>query len=959
LESRALENKPDWFSNLEKDINKSFRAVSAVKDSVDEGDLEERFYQMDDFEFKVMCNRLLQLSNNSKTLIPNLFKLRLIKEAEKKHKIPSNTDLVYITSVHSPKTIWSNQLLITKKNGSVEISTDDGKIPESYEMILSSEHISKISPGQIILKKEDGDGDGDKVFAYYLNDNQGISHVELSATQARAKADILSLNLIITKSDLDSMLSNLTKTEEFKPVKNYIAKQKESGKNSILVLTNDPEFIPVKGQIKVSYNEEQNKLSYTYPVKIDGTNELYSISIDVVNEELSGKLTNMISKTPPMIEIIDTGKVVVRYKENDEELFSEISQGDDFLPILPEDDNERAAKAEALLVKSGLSAGLLAKFSRVIPLDDSRNNNAPAAAPPGSVVNTARQIIRSSGGVANRWHDAAASNNPYIALNSLPDDVFWMTAINRQGKSVFHLLFGNNKCQNMDSIINAVNLLNEKFLPDAEPSLQNFLNLRDGDGNTALHLLCKNENIKGDELGQLLVLLRRNGADLSARDAVGQTALHILCSRGESFEAVQYLSNRIDINAQDSQGFSPLYKALLCHQQEIVGYLIAKGANKDLVQHGNSHLPQTVQEYINSYITHGTDKELREALQARLELYNKLKDSIVIGDIEKIRNEILSNKEIVYDRDVSGNNLLHFAAANNNQDIVKLLINNGCNAFLSNNEGNSPIDLAENKEMVALLLENSEDIKTYRATYEEEIKNSNKSYRAGASAAIATGLFSALSLKNVPENIGSSLMAAGTILTAAVVSGAAFWGAGRFGYECWHQYKDGADANISDAYFLPSNFAKSWKELQELETAADINGDGIAYLKDLEKEIVAETKKHSPDIMVMGENLLKADLLRKSLFKNIEDKAPLLTKSEELITHFNKWKEVQKGRDVSEGLKLFYGAVKNLSAAAAVGTAASLVTDNLPVISAAAIAGGTTTWASKVTSSTKAGERKI
>ncbi len=302
--------------------------------------------------------------------------------------------------------------------------------------------------------------------------------------------------------------------------------------------------------------------------------------------------------------------------------------------------------------------------------------------------------------------------------------------------------------------------------------------------------------------------------------------------------------------------------------------------------------------------------------------------------------------------------MLHIAVLNDKQDIIKLLLNNDCGAFLSNNNNQTPIDIALSKETVALLLENGESIKAYREEHAAKLKNKDKSYIAGASAAIATGLFGTLAT-NVPKDIGSSIVAAGAVLSAAAISGAAIWGAGRLGYECWHQYKEGADANISDAYFLPSNFTKSWKELQELETSSGINSLGIDCLKDLEEKIVAETKKQSPDVVLMGEDLLKADLLRKILFKEIEDKAQLLAKSEELINHFNKWKEVQEGRDMSEGLKLFYGAVTNLSVAAAVGAVASLVTDNLPVITASAVIGGGAKWVNKVKSSTKNEERKV
>lgn len=557
----------------------------------------------------------------------------------------------------------------------------------------------------------------------------------------------------------------------------------------------------------------------------------------------------------------------------------------------------------------------------------------------------------------NKWHIAASSASPEDALKEVNIGIDQI-AVNDRADNSIHSLFKNQK-SSIEGIKNAAEFIFKKYLESqGAAELTNLLNARNTDENTALHLLCKNPKIKNEELVELLVLLKRNGADLSAKDKDGQTALHILCSRAESFEAVQYLSNIIDVNIQDNQGFSPLYRALQYHQTHIVSHLIEKGADKNLKQTGNSQFPLTAQEYIDSIAPYGASKGLTEDLEARKSLFNRLEKNIEEGNIESLKDEILNNKSIVQERDGDGNSLLHIAVLNDKQDIIKLLLNNDCGAFLSNNNNQTPIDIALSKETVALLLENGESIKAYREEHAAKLKNKDKSYIAGASAAIATGLFGTLAT-NVPKDIGSSIVAAGAVLSAAAISGAAIWGAGRLGYECWHQYKEGADANISDAYFLPSNFTKSWKELQELETSSDINSLGIDCLKDLEEKIVAETKKQSPDVVLMGENLLKADLLRKILFKEIEDKAQLLAKSEELINHFNKWKEVQEGRELSEGLKLFYGAVTNLSVAAAVGAAASLVTDNLPVIAASAVIGGGAKWVNKVKSSTKNEERKV
>jgi hypothetical protein len=192
-------------------------------------------------------------------------------------------------------------------------------------------------------------------------------------------------------------------------------------------------------------------------------------------------------------------------------------------------------------------------------------------------------------------------------------------------------------------------------------------------------------------------------------------------------------------------------------------------------------------------------------------------------------------------------------------------------------------------------------------------------------------------------------LAAGvTSLGIAAAAGAAVWGAGRLGHECWTQYKEGGDANISDSYYMESNFSKSWKDLQALEKDSGLSGGRLDYLKELEEKIVKETKKNSPDIVEIGEGLLKANLFRQSMFKGPENAEALSNKGEELVGHFNKWKEVQKGRDVSEGLKIFYDSVTTLAYGVAAGGAAIMLSDSKVAIGASAVTAIGASWVNRI-----------
>ncbi|KKB96473.1 hypothetical protein SZ25_00440, partial [Candidatus Arcanobacter lacustris] len=239
------------------------------------------------------------------------------------------------------------------------------------------------------------------------------------------------------------------------------------------------------------------------------------------------------------------------------------------------------------------------------------------------------------------------------------------------------------------------------------------------------------------------------------------------------------------------------------------------------------------------------------------------------------------------------------------------------------------------KDQLSKSLEELPELKNYRDKIERTLKSKKSSYGAGAIAAATTAVISKLLLKDLPSNPADALVKGFVAEAITVAAGASIWGVGRIGYECYHQFRNPNDANIG------RNFTKTMDALKTKEITVFKNDNpGLAVLEDLEREIINETKKSSPDLILMGENLIKSHELRKSLLQSAglnNSTNELVEKSGELIGYFEKWKDIQQGRETSEGLKLLFSTTKSVIIPAFVATVAYAVTQSPATAQAASI----------------------
>jgi len=210
---------------------------------------------------------------------------------------------------------------------------------------------------------------------------------------------------------------------------------------------------------------------------------------------------------------------------------------------------------------------------------------------------------------------------------------------------------------------------------------------------------------------RMIHFLLQSGANIVAKDYQDNTPLHI----APSPEIAALLI--ADVNIKNSDGETPLHKAVEKQKTELVEFLLAKGANSNAQNNqGETPLHQADNNTIIELLLSQNANSNAQDNWGNTPLHNaasQLKPNRVALLIAKGANVNLRNNQ--------GNTPLHVAIAkqtmgyvheNNALDVINLLIANGADVNSRNNQFSTPLHLAawNNLDAVKLLIEKGAEI---------------------------------------------------------------------------------------------------------------------------------------------------------------------------------------------------------------------------------------------------------
>nr|XP_017203344.1 protein phosphatase 1 regulatory subunit 12B isoform X9 [Oryctolagus cuniculus] len=200
-----------------------------------------------------------------------------------------------------------------------------------------------------------------------------------------------------------------------------------------------------------------------------------------------------------------------------------------------------------------------------------------------------------------------------------------------------------------------------------------------------------------DEVKKLLA----RGADINTVNVDGLTALHQACI-DENLDMVKFLvENRANVNQQDNEGWTPLHAAASCGYLNIAEYFINHGASVGVVN-SEGEVPSDLAEepamkdlLLEQVKKQGVDLEQsrKEEEQQMLQDARQWLNSGKIEDVRQAR---------------SGATALHVAAAKGYAEVLRLLIQAGCELNVQDYDGWTPLHAAAHwgvKEACSILAE--------------------------------------------------------------------------------------------------------------------------------------------------------------------------------------------------------------------------------------------------------------
>ncbi|KFM77210.1 Protein phosphatase 1 regulatory subunit 16A, partial [Stegodyphus mimosarum] len=251
-----------------------------------------------------------------------------------------------------------------------------------------------------------------------------------------------------------------------------------------------------------------------------------------------------------------------------------------------------------------------------------------------------------------------------------------------------------------------------------------------------------------EEVRRLLLL----GVSPDSTNEDGLTALHQCCIDDSEAMMKLLLEFGANVNAKDSEQWTPLHAAATCGHLHLVRYLISKGADL-LAVNADGNMPYDICEdeatldYIESEMAKkGITQEMIDETRAISEK-QMLSDLKILleegGDIEyrdhqgaaplhiAAANGYVSVVEFILDNhgstNVCDNDMwqpIHAAACWGHPDVIEMLVLAGADLSAKTKNGETPFDICEDQDLKERIMQLKNEIETKRASQPQKLRRS-------------------------------------------------------------------------------------------------------------------------------------------------------------------------------------------------------------------------------------------
>jgi len=370
--------------------------------------------------------------------------------------------------------------------------------------------------------------------------------------------------------------------------------------------------------------------------------------------------------------------------------------------------------------------------------------------------------------------DAARYGRPVAELLIRGDN---LNARDNQGLSALHV----------SAVSHQVAAIKALLAAGADP------NIKDNQGRTAAHLLL-DEKWPWEGVVDALSALVKGGADLSVSDNNGKTPLHYLAAAGSqspfffmSGITDIFESSKMDIEAKDFDGNTPLLIAIKTGTTDVFGWLIKKGANLDSTNNAGESArvlaarnqspftrpdERSVETDIFQAVHEGNVDAAARLIKADPQLVNQTNQfqqtplrtaviqhqtnmisfleshaakwdegSAVLAGRADVLKTIIQQTPSAVSTKVQGKGLAHIAAANGDVDMLNVLIAASADLQAKDRWGLSPLGYAlinNHQDVQALLLRHGAKENIFDAVYADDLKTATVLLARDTSLAVST-----------------------------------------------------------------------------------------------------------------------------------------------------------------------------------------------------------------------------